>query len=289
MYITKATFDIAKSLSVWYNNNMKNCFENKIHHGDILFRYAKGRSILKGNEIHPYHEILYFTDGGGKFYSENFDTDLCKNMLFIIPKNTYHRFLISDQDTYTRLVLNFPESDTVSGVKLLSESRASVIYPPSKDIEFILKKMRSALDGEEASKHKLNLLYGAFLMLISELSSEDSNLPSTSLTEKHELITKCINHIEKNLSKKISIESTAKELNVSSSTLSQVFKNQLGISFYKYITEKRLIYAHSLIANGEAPTKIFLECGYNDYATFYKAYLKMFGSSPSRHVASDIK
>ncbi len=48
-----------------------------------------------------------------------------------------------------------------------------------------------------------------------------------------------------------------------------------------YIVEKRLIYAHKLISENEKPTKIYLDCGYNDYPTFYKAYLKMFGYPPS--------
>ena len=58
---------------------------------------------------------------------------------------------------------------------------------------------------------------------------------------------------------------------------------ELGISLYKYITEKRLIFANKLLEQGEKPTKIYVQCGYKDYPTFYKAYTKMFGKSPSKH------
>ncbi|MBQ9985049.1 MAG: AraC family transcriptional regulator [Oscillospiraceae bacterium] len=77
------------------------------------------------------------------------------------------------------------------------------------------------------------------------------------------------------------MEKISKEMNVSQATMFLCFKKQLGIPIYKYITEKRLIYAYKLITEGNPPTKIYSECGYKDYATFYKAYVKMFGHPPS--------
>ncbi|MBR2181446.1 MAG: AraC family transcriptional regulator [Oscillospiraceae bacterium] len=53
-------------------------------------------------------------------------------------------------------------------------------------------------------------------------------------------------------------------------------------AIYRYITEKRLIYAHNLITNNNPPTKIYLDCGYRDYTSFYRAFVKMFGYPPSQ-------
>jgi len=71
-----------------------------------------------------------------------------------------------------------------------------------------------------------------------------------------------------------------KKMCVSTPTLFQHFKNELGVSIHKYITEKRMIYARKLIYSGENPTNIFEKCGFSDYSTFYKAYKKMFSVSP---------
>jgi cupin superfamily acireductone dioxygenase involved in methionine salvage len=73
-------------------------------------RYARGESIRRGNEIHPYHEILFFLDGGGKMLTEEFERSLEREALCIIPKNTYHRFQIQDENRYTRLVLSFDDT-----------------------------------------------------------------------------------------------------------------------------------------------------------------------------------
>lgn len=282
MYIRNIAINIANLSNICYNVPMENIFENKTQCNDILFRYAKGKSILEGNEIHPYHELLYFIKGEGKFYSDDFDTELCENILFVIPKNTYHRFSLTNQNSYTRLVLNFPELDLTKEIKILSDKKVSVFSTKNNDIEFLLKKICNAMSSCTVDEKDENLLYGGFLMLLSEISHEEYSKSTGISAEKHELISKCITHIEDNLSKKLTIENTAKKFNVSPSSLSQLFKKHLGISFYKYVTEKRISYAHTLISKGALPTKIYTECGFNDYATFYKAYVKMSGNPPSK-------
>ena len=118
-------------------------------------------------------------------------------------------------------------------------------------------------------------------MLLAELNMENEKITSPRLREGDPLITECIRYIDSNFTKNISVAGISRELRVSESALAHSFKKELGISLYKYIVEKRLIYAHKLISENKKPTKIYLDCGYNDYPTFYKAYLKMFGYPPS--------
>ena len=42
---------------------MEKFYEEKITYNQITFRFTKGKSHMTGNEIHPYHEILYYIDG----------------------------------------------------------------------------------------------------------------------------------------------------------------------------------------------------------------------------------
>lgn len=276
MYIGFFAFNIAITIFFSYNCSMDTYFEKKIIYNQISFRYAKGKSITDGNEIHPYHEILFYIDGGGKFLSEDYEEALSGGTLLIIPKNSYHQFIIPNQENYTRLVLNFPDTHGIS----ISLNKIKVIHCINGNIKFVLQRMCDALYNEQ-NDFTDGMLYGAFLMLMYEISISKQNLMSPKLRENNELISKCIQYIDANFTSDISVKKIATEMNVSTSTLFQCFKTQLGISIYKYITEKRLIYAHSLISQNMLPTKIYLECGYNDYATFYKAYLKMFHHPPS--------
>jgi len=256
---------------------METNFENKLTYNQILFRYANGKSLASGHEIHPYNEILYYMGGGGRLLTENFEENLISGTLIIIPKNTYHQIILTEQPKYTRFVLNFPDMDEPQ----VSADEIKLLYPVGKNISYLVERMCTVLKNEIKSQVTLNLLYGAFLMLLSEIRMDTPNNIMPKLRGNSELISKCIKYIDENYSTDLNIAKIAKEMNVSASALFQCFNKQLGTSVYKYITEKRMIHAHELISAGKLPTKIYTDCGYNDYATFYKAYLKMFGHVPS--------
>ena len=251
-----------------------NTFENKLTINKINFRYAKGKSIAEGNEIHPYNEILYYMGGKATFLSEKFREKLEEGTLLIIPKETYHQFEIKDQENYKRLVINFPDMHIFKKDEILILKNTDTSLP-----ENICRILKSDISKESSEVY----LYGAFLMLIAQLDMEVPESEISNVRQENELISRCIDYIDKNFTKNISTDSLAEKMNVSPSTLFHCFKKELGISIYKYISEKRLIFANKLLEQGEKPTKIFTRCGYKDYPTFYKAYTKMFGKSPSKH------
>ena len=89
-------------------------------------------------------------------------------------------------------------------------------------------------------------------------------------------------YVSDNLSGDLSVETIASAVNISSSGIIHSFKKELGISLHNYITQRRLIYARELIINGHQPSKIYTDCGYSDYSSFYRAYVKFFGRPPSK-------
>lgn len=260
---------------------MNTNFENKLTYKQISFRYAKGKSLVEGNETHPYHEILYYIKGNATFLSERFEEKLSDGTLLIIPKETYHKFYIGDQDNYTRLVLNFPDVTDMNELISSTITDIMIVKNINSDIMNVINRMCRILSAEMASPSAEYLLYGAFYMLMAEINTASLETISPKLREDDHLVMKCIQYIDRNFTRNISVDMIAKEMNVSVSTLFHCFKKHLGISLYRYITEKRLMYAYKLLGENKNPTKIYFECGYNDYATFYKAYLKMFGHSPS--------
>lgn len=258
---------------------MDNFFEKKTNYNQISFRYAKGRSLQSGNEIHSYHEILYYMDGEATFLSADFKEELSKGTLLIIPKEMYHKFHIKNQDQYIRLVINFPDLDIINDTFAYAMSEIRIIKNVSFNIRHLIYRMCDVICDAENKTARI-FLYGAFLSLLVEIGFDITNAITPRLREKEQLVSKCLNFIEENYTSTIHVDDIAKIMCVSKPTLFQHFKNELGVSIHKYITEKRMIYARKLIYNGENPTNIFKECGFNDYSTFYKAYKKMFSVSP---------
>ena len=91
-------------------------------------------------------------------------------------------------------------------------------------------------------------------------------------------LQKAIDYIEQRLFSDLSVEEICSELFVTKSHLHHVFKNELGTTPKKYITEKRLILAKREITAGEKPTSVFRHCGFQDYTTFYRADKLFFGN-----------
>ena len=62
------------------------------------------------------------------------------------------------------------------------------------------------------------------------------------------------------------------------------FRRETGYSIHGYVTEKRLLLAQRLLAQGASPSEVGAQVGYQDYSTFSRAYKKQFGRGPSADV-----
>ena len=54
----------------------------------------------------------------------------------------------------------------------------------------------------------------------------------------------------------------------------------MDVSFYRYVTQRRVIAAKVLILNGEPLESIGEQVGFVDYSTFYRAFRQAFSISP---------
>jgi AraC-like DNA-binding protein len=55
----------------------------------------------------------------------------------------------------------------------------------------------------------------------------------------------------------------------------------MGNTVYDYILSKRLILFNEKVKSGVPVVLASLDCGFNDYSSFYRLYKKRFGVCPS--------
>lgn len=259
---------------------MNSIFEKTLTYNQISFCYSKGPEIRE-REIHPYHEILYYIDGDVTFLSEIFQKELKSGTLIVIPKESYHFFRLKAPERFTRLKISFPYGLDALAAAAAVTDEIRVIENVDATLLYTLNQMCTELGGEKISEHSAFLVYTAFLMLMAQINVQSEKKSEVRYRESAHLATRILEYINESLDGDVSIRGIAAAVNASESTLTHCFKRELGISLHRYIIEKRLIYAKRLIADGENPTKIYARCGYGDYSSFYKAYKKMFGASPS--------
>ena len=253
---------------------------NQLTYNQITFSYTDDPNIAE-REIHLYHELLFYLDGDAVFLSENSQQILQSASLLVIPKETYHFFKLQKSKRFLRLKIAIPHATAESLPLQTLFSQLRIFSPLSKPLQGILNRLCQALQetGDEMAGFHA---YAALLMLLSELILSDSGGIGPNAIGSG-FIPEVVAYVNDHLSDTLSAAALSAQLNVSASSITHTFKKELGISLHQYITQKRMMHAQRLLAEQKLPTKIFIDCGYRDYSSFYKAYINFFGHPPSQN------
>lgn len=101
--------------------------------------------------------------------------------------------------------------------------------------------------------------------------------------DRSELLVRVMDYLENHLPDKLTLESVAAQFDVSKSTLTQLFRKKLDVSFYAYLTKRRLTVAKGLIARGIPLEQVGKQVGFKEHSAFYRAFKQEFGISPREY------
>lgn len=107
---------------------------------------------------------------------------------------------------------------------------------------------------------------------------------SVKKLNENPVIKKICDYINDNLGQDISLEQMAEYAGVSSFYLSKLFKEEKGVTFINFLTDRRLEKACQLLKGSELSIKeITAQIGYNDQNYFSRLFKNKFGLSPSEY------
>lgn len=111
------------------------------------------------------------------------------------------------------------------------------------------------------------------------LNPDTQRLPFKAPSQRIQTI---VGFIDGNLiNQDLSIEAISRAMYLSKSTIAKTFYGQTGITLHKYITKVRMNRAYQMLQRGMSANAAGQALGYKDYSSFYRAFLKEYGSSPS--------
>ncbi|MDQ0256822.1 AraC-like DNA-binding protein [Evansella vedderi] len=115
-----------------------------------------------------------------------------------------------------------------------------------------------------------------------QLSSEGT-LPSWNKREKV-MIWDVIQYIHKHYRQKLSLPMLSQHFNMSVSSLSDLFKKQIGQNFVDFLHDIRIRYASSLLVSTDLNiSEIALESGFGSYKTFSRVFRERKKVSPAEY------
>lgn len=240
---------------------------------------------------HTFYEILYCRGGTGVEYLVGSDRyRLQKGDIVLVPPGISHRPILPEtmEEPYMRDVLWVsPEFVSIISQAFPDETvkerdHTVPIRTAGTRWASIGTLFRNGVrEAEKKAPGWETAVVGNTLLIFSQLKRAYIERSAGELkAEKRELLDEITAYIEAHYPEHLTLSDVARRFYVSESTVSHLFKQKMGVSLYRYITQRRLIAAKNRILEGLPLEDVAEQVGFADYSSFYRAFKGEFGISP---------
>lgn len=254
-----------------------------------IFRYREPRKISVPVHHHDFYEVYFYLSGNVQFMVEDKTYSLRSGDILLVAPDKLHRAIVEPGEPDERIVL-WIDRQFLAG-----------LHEPGEELDRCFAAGREHLrpsaveraDIQAVATELVNEFYGndygsslASLGLFIRLMVAINRIAVSGAAEKQNdtadvtLVSMVLAYIGEHYAENISLDSLAARFYVSKYHLSHEFSAVVGTSIHQYVILKRLLAARQLIAEGMRPGDACHECGYRDYANFYRAFTSLYGVNP---------
>lgn len=263
-----------------------------------IFHYSDAKFEGVPVHQHDFYEVYFFIGGNVEYSVEGKSYQLKSgDILLINPLELHQPRITPHQNDYERIVLwidkNYLSDLCMNGTSLTrcfdnsNPSHSNLLRLNLTEQEQMYSRLRELLressEKDYASELVCQAILTRFLVELNRLTFKREGSP-TLQKKTSPLISSVLDYINIHYCEKLSLEKIAEEFFVSKYYLSHAFNVAVGTSPHRYITLKRLIHAKQMMSSGIKPTTAAANCGFNDYAGFYRAFLAEYGITPAEYV-----
>lgn len=262
-----------------------------------LFHSTDRRDMDFQTHSHDFHKVVLCLSGqvtyiveGTTYYLRTWDT-------LLVPEHQIHQSIMSSAEAYERIVLwisdsflrKFDEPALTELFASAAQRRFGLFRPDPRQRAALIDRL-TALERAQAANYPGHALMADtyLLQFLLELggmlrtAGANAAAVDASAARADPRFQQLLDYINRSLAADLSVDALARRFFVSPSHLMHTFKRHTGCTLHRYVTEKRLIRAAELIADGESVARAAERTGFSDYTTFLKAYRKFYNKAPSQ-------
>ncbi len=225
---------------------------------------------------HTFYEIIYYEPFEGKTSINGIEYSIDTPTIILISPWDIHGFEVSDTDKHSIKLDVLPNKIN----HMLELPEQAIILKNINENDFVVKLFNELLIENENTDYAF-LLASAIIKIICDKGDKQSN--SNNL-KGHLLAIEAIRILNSNFTQDISLLQLSKQIGVSPTYLSSVFKKETNTNFVEYLCKLRLDYAKKLIkSNKYSISEVCLKCGYRNLSHFLRSFKQTYGMTPKEY------
>lgn len=191
----------------------------------------------------------------------------------ILASDVPHRF-VGDSNDYHIFILFDPESSQARLLeKVFSLNQNRMQSLPVAKLRAIIDELKKWFFSYDNSTTAVKASIDRLLQLLAPFHQGHSTLDSR--------ILHAIRYIGSNLEQELDITTVSREVCLSESRFSHLFKQQIGIPYRRYILWRRIDHAVKVICKGASISEAAFDSGFSDPSHLSRTFQEMFGLKPS--------
>ena len=250
----------------------------------------RSRERYPALHTHDFYEFYLFLQGETTYIIEDYAHVLAPGDMIIVPPGKFHRAAFDDlEKPYERLLayvsaeamrsISTPGFSASAHIDSLVQTRSYCQPLSAEDVEAWQRLYRDAAADPLRPARQLTTLYqlSSLIIRLCDQRPTPQDLPAAGM------IGPIISYINEHFCEDLTLEQLSQLFYMTPTHLSHQFRRYARLSVHQYITAKRMMLARTLLVQGHTPQEVSVQCGYQDYSSFYRAFMKAEGSAPRKY------
>lgn len=257
-------------------------FIESFHLVPVLFGHqAHSKNNIAVNRVSPQFELIYVIDGKSRITIRNNTFDCAAGDVILIPAFTRHCIVPDSVEPHDNYYIHFDLFPYYAQQGFLDSVSTLTHYGVKEAFIGLFQTW------EQEAANPQNGSYSIYKALLKQILTEIMRRSRQVLlpAQKNSAIDLCIQFIEENVTKPLSVSDLASFTGLSSATIYKLFRNILNMSPVHLIQLTKMKRAAELLHNPDHSIKeIALTLGFSSQYYFTKIFKKHFKMPPSEYI-----